>query len=307
MRFHQILLALAAALSLLGSLQAADKPNVLFIAVDDLRPELGCYGNKIVKTPNMDRLAARGIVFNRAYVRQAVCSPSRRSLLTGRRPDATKVWDLETHFRVALPDTITLPQHFKANGYHCSALSKIYHSGFEDGRSWNEPHWYPRGKSVDIDQVDWTKQIVTKHGVSVEEYSTTSAADGVKSAKRSNGKNARKGPAFEVSPKSDDELPDGATVAEAVNPPTAPSYGRRRSSRFRRIIHQVLAARPPVFADLTQGTKFLDFIREETRSSRHLTNVLPSEFRLAAQMRAILDVIWCCFGYPHTLHTARSS
>ena len=194
----------------------AQRPNVLFIAVDDLRPELGCYGNKIVKTPNIDRLAARGMVFNRAYVQQAVCSPSRTSLLTGRRPDATKVWDLETHFRVALPDTITLPQHFKANGYHCSALSKVYHKGFEDGRSWNEPHWYPQGKAVDTDPVDWTKQIVTKHGVSVEEYSKAAVADGDKSAKRSNGKDAKKGPAFEVSPKTDDELPDGATAAEAV-------------------------------------------------------------------------------------------
>ena len=104
----------------------AAPPNVLFIAVDDLRPEMGCYGNKVVKTPNLDRLAARGMVFNRAYCQQAVCSPSRSSLLTGRRPDATKVWDLETHFRVALPNTITLPQHFKANGYHCAGLSKIY-------------------------------------------------------------------------------------------------------------------------------------------------------------------------------------
>src|SRR3954452_7340054 len=92
------------------AVHAADKPmNVLFIAVDDLRPELGCYGNSIVKTPNIDRLAGRGIVFNHAYCQQAVCSPSRSSLLTGRRPDATKVWDLETHFRVALPDVVTLP------------------------------------------------------------------------------------------------------------------------------------------------------------------------------------------------------
>ena len=104
----------------------------------------------------------------------------------------------------------------KANGYHCSALSKVYHKGFEDGRSWNEPHWYPQGKAVDTDQVDWAKQIVTKHGVSVEEYSKAAAADGDKSAKRPNGKNAKTGPAFEVSPKSDDELPDGATAAEAV-------------------------------------------------------------------------------------------
>ena len=135
------ILTFAASLLSITTLFAADRPNVLFIAVDDLRPELGCYGNTIVKTPNIDRIAARGIVFNKAYCQQAVCSPSRTSLMTGLRPDATKVWDLNTHFRVEQPDCVTLPQYFKSNGYHCSALSKIYHNGFEDGRSWSEPHW----------------------------------------------------------------------------------------------------------------------------------------------------------------------
>ncbi len=195
-----------------ASALAAQKPNVLFIAVDDLRPELGCYGNKIVKTPNIDRIAARGLVFNKAYVAQAVCSPSRTAIMTGLRPDVTKVWDLVTHFRVAQPDCVTLPQHFKANGYHTAALSKIYHSGFEDGRSWNEPHWYPKGRAVDTDPVDWTKQIVTKHDVNTEEFSAP-LKDG---PERKNGKGAKKGPAFEVSPKPDDQLPDGATAAEAV-------------------------------------------------------------------------------------------
>src|SRR3954447_7744948 len=90
----------------------AAQPNVLFIAVDDLRPELGCYGNSIVKTPNIDRIARAGMVFNRAYCQQAVCSPSRTSLLTGTRPDTAKVWDLQTHFRKALPEIVTLPQLF---------------------------------------------------------------------------------------------------------------------------------------------------------------------------------------------------
>ncbi len=194
-------------------------PNVLFIAVDDMRPELGCYGNKIIKSPNIDRLAARGTVFNHAYCAQAVCSPSRTAIMTGLRPDTTKVWDLNTHFRVAQPDAITLPQHFKANGYWCSALSKIYHHGFEDGRSWNEPHWYPKGHSVDTDPVDWTKKIITRHDVNAQEYSAKSQpdpADNDKPGKRANGKSAKGGPAFEVSPKQDDELPDGATAAEAV-------------------------------------------------------------------------------------------
>lgn len=193
-------------------LSAAERPNILFIAVDDLRPELGCYGNMIVKSPNIDRIAARGIVFNHAYVQQAVCSPSRTSLMTGLRPDVTKVWDLETHFRVAQPECVTLPQYFKANGYHCAALSKIYHKGFEDGRSWSEPHWYPTGKAVDTDLVDYTKQATTKHDVNVSEY----AVELNGGPARKNGKAAKKGPAFEVSPKDDDQLPDGATAAEAV-------------------------------------------------------------------------------------------
>lgn len=92
----------------LVSLHAADapkpaKPNILFLVSDDLRPELGCYGNTIIKTPNIDRMAQRGMVFNRAYCQQAVCSPSRSSVMTGMRPDTTKVWDLNTHFRKALP------------------------------------------------------------------------------------------------------------------------------------------------------------------------------------------------------------
>jgi iduronate 2-sulfatase len=193
---------------------AADqrRPNVLFIAVDDLRPELGCYGNRVVKSPHMDRLAARGVVFDRAYCAQAVCSPSRTAMMTGLRPDSTKVWDLNTHFRAAAPDCVTLPQYFKSQGWKCAALGKIYHNGFEDGRSWSEPHWYPRGNAVDTDPLDWTKRIVTKHAVSVTEYANPMA----EGPARKNGKAPKQGPAFEVSPKVDDELPDGAVAAEAV-------------------------------------------------------------------------------------------
>lgn len=195
----------------------AKRLNVLFIAVDDLRPELGCYGNAVVKTPNIDRLAARGVLFEHAYCQQAVCSPTRSSLMTSRRPDATRVWDLETHFRVALPDAITLPQHFKANGYYCSALSKIYHHGFEDGRSWNEPHWYPSGQTIDTDPVDWTKRIVKNVGAGVREYSAAAMPkDNDKPLAGARAGQRPRGDAFEVSPKSDDELPDGYTAAEAV-------------------------------------------------------------------------------------------
>jgi arylsulfatase A-like enzyme len=128
------------ALGLIGStVSAADRPNVLFIAVDDLRPALGCAGDPVAKTPHIDKLAARGTVFTRAYCQQAVCSPSRSSLLAGRRPDTTKVYDLVTHFRTALPDVVTLPQHFMNNGYHVRGIGKIYHGGYDDPPSWSVP------------------------------------------------------------------------------------------------------------------------------------------------------------------------
>jgi arylsulfatase A-like enzyme len=124
------------ALSMLSA-HAAEPMNVLFLVSDDLRPELGCYGNTVIKSPNMDRLAQRGMVFSRAYCQQAVCSPSRSSVLTGMRPDTTKVWDLNTHFRKALPDVVTLPQLFKNHGYTTKGLGKIYHGEFVDPASWS--------------------------------------------------------------------------------------------------------------------------------------------------------------------------
>ncbi len=119
------------------------KPNILFIAVDDLRLELGCYGVKEIKSPNLDRLAATGVAFNRAYCQQAVCNPSRVSLMTGLRPDSTKVWDLVTEMRTVIPDVVTLPQHFRQHGYRAVAYGKIYHNIFPDAASWDEPTHNP--------------------------------------------------------------------------------------------------------------------------------------------------------------------
>src|SRR6056297_722987 len=106
--------------------EEAKRSNVLFIAIDDLRPTLGCYGDPVAATPNIDRLANRGTLFHRAYCQQAVCSPSRLSLMTGRRPDTIRVWDLRAHFREAIPDVVTLPQHFKNHGYHTQSLGKPF-------------------------------------------------------------------------------------------------------------------------------------------------------------------------------------
>ena len=124
---------------------AISASNVLFIAIDDLRPALGCYGDRTAVSPNIDALAKRGTTFTRAYCQMAVCSPSRLSLLTGRRPDTIEVWDLKTHFRKAKPKIVTLPQHFKNNGYHTRSIGKIFHGSgkpSKDPVSWSKEPLY---------------------------------------------------------------------------------------------------------------------------------------------------------------------
>lgn len=126
------------------SVSAADRPNILFIAADDLRPELGCYGSDIAITPHLDALAAEGLLFNRAYCQQAICSPSRASLMTGARPDTIGVVENYAYFREEQPDIVTLPQHFWANGYETVHTGKIYHSAKygDPVKSWSrEPAW----------------------------------------------------------------------------------------------------------------------------------------------------------------------
>lgn len=117
------------------------KPNVVFICVDDLRPDMGCYGDTRALTPHMDKLAQRGVVFNNAYCQQAVCNPSRASVMTGLRPDQIGVTNLESHFRNRLPDIETLPQAFKRSGYQSIGIGKIFHGqkNTQDDVSWSKP------------------------------------------------------------------------------------------------------------------------------------------------------------------------
>ena len=122
-------LFLFVALTAVPAAHAAEPPNVLFIVSDDLNCDLGCYGDKVVKSPNIDRLAASGVRFDRAYVQYTVCNPSRASFLTGLRPTTTKVMDNATHFRKTLPDAVTLPELFSKNGYEAIGLGKVFHRG----------------------------------------------------------------------------------------------------------------------------------------------------------------------------------
>jgi uncharacterized sulfatase len=128
------------------AVQDAVQPNVLFIAVDDLASSLGCYGDVLAQTPHIDRLAASGVRFDRAYNQLPLCNPTRASVMTGMRPDQIKVYDLDRHFRDEMPNAVTLSQAFQKAGYFAARVGKIYHynvpasigtDGFDDPPSWN--------------------------------------------------------------------------------------------------------------------------------------------------------------------------
>lgn len=230
---------------------AADRLNVLFIAVDDLRPEFGAYGKAYIHAPNLDRLARRGVTFRRAYCQQAVCSPSRSSLLTGTRPDTTKVWDLQTHFRKALPDVVTLPQHFKQHGYFVQGMGKLFHGGFDDPPSWSVPwsspkvghgvYALPENQAIVKAKIEASKKAPTPAKANVRNYGPPFEAadvpdstfhDGALAdmAVRALGECARKGQPFWlgvgfirphlpfVAPKKYWDLYDPATIQLATNP-----------------------------------------------------------------------------------------
>jgi len=175
--------------------------NVLFIAVDDLRPELGCYGHPVVKSPNVDRLARAGTLFGRAYCQQAVCNPSRASLMTGLRPDTLQVYDLPTHFRDRKPDAVTIAQHFQAHGYYTEGIGKIFHTGHgnrDDKFSWSVMRNHPRAP---------------RFGPEGQRILAQQQAEVKKSGK---GGGRAAGPPWEAPDVDDDALSDGSIAAGAI-------------------------------------------------------------------------------------------
>lgn len=138
MRLSACLLAILLLAATSTRVAGADRPNVLFLMSDDLRPELGCYGHAQVKTPHIDALAAAGVRFERAYVQFPLCNPSRSSMLTGRYPTTTGVLDNRAWFGGLHPEFVSLPRHFKDNGYVTLRSGKIFHGGIDDTDAWTE-------------------------------------------------------------------------------------------------------------------------------------------------------------------------
>jgi len=196
------------------------RPNILFIAVDDLRPELGCYGRDYIKSPDIDRLAKAGMLFNRAYCQQAVCSPSRSSLLTGTRPDTAKVWDLNTHFRAALPNVVTLGQHFKQHGYFVQGMGKIYHGGFDDPPTWSVPWQTPRATPYALPENLALNQRRYEGEPDDALKPTSRKKAGQAPLKRGDTSSSRRdsrGPAFESAEVPDNTFQDGKVAELAVS------------------------------------------------------------------------------------------
>ena len=142
MKVKNLVLCFSALISSLISVAQSDtlKPNILFIAIDDLKPTIGSFGDTFAKTPIMDNLSKEATIFLNNHTQQAVCGPSRASLMTGKRPDYTKVRDLKTKMRDINPDILTIPEHFKINGYETLGVGKIFDPRCVDDKR-DSPSW----------------------------------------------------------------------------------------------------------------------------------------------------------------------
>lgn len=179
----------------LANSQEVARPNVLLLPVDDLRPAIAACGDSLAITPNLDRLVRSGITFANAYCQQAVCHPSRTSLLTGVRPDTSGIYDLVTPVRAKLPDVITLPQMFRQAGYQVYGRGKIFHGKLDDPASWDSPPSEGASLKGRLYALPENRQQDTP----VEE-----------------GKPRQRGPAFECADVPDNAYPDGILADEAV-------------------------------------------------------------------------------------------
>lgn len=198
---------LLAALLLCGSASASERPNVLLILVDDLKPALGCYGDSVAKTPNIDALAARGMRFDLAYCNQAVCAPSRFTLMLGSHSTSTGLYGLGSPLRQIIPDAVTLPQHFASRGgYRTESLGKVFHIGHGnhgDPDSFDVPHFHDK-------VIEYLDPASTDGGQLTREEAFFS------NQKLGEIKSLPRGAAFESPDATDEQYADGRVAAEAI-------------------------------------------------------------------------------------------
>ncbi|MFT5465531.1 MAG: iduronate 2-sulfatase [Verrucomicrobiales bacterium] len=191
---------------LVGLISATEKPNVLLILVDDLKPALGCYGETVAKSPNIDALASRGMRFDLAYCNQAVCAPSRFTLMLGSHSTSTGLYGLGSQLRQILPDAVTMPQHFEKHGYRTESLGKIFHIGHGnngDPDSFSVPHF----KDKVIEYLD--PESTDGGQLTLEEALFTNQKLGqIRSLPR--------GAAFESPEAEDSDYADGRVAAETI-------------------------------------------------------------------------------------------
>jgi arylsulfatase A-like enzyme len=185
-----IILASGCGEQLLSTTAGKKKPNILFIAVDDLRPEIASYGRKHMKTPNLDRLASEGVVFARNYCNVPTCGASRASLLSGMRPKEGRFFNFKTYLQEEVPDAITLPEHFRNNGYYTVSNGKVFHHQDDCPESWSEPDWRPDKK---------------KGGYLLKE-----------SIARLEKNKKGRGPAYECADVGDFDYPDGKMIQKSI-------------------------------------------------------------------------------------------
>ncbi len=186
---------------------AAGSPNVLLILVDDLKPALGCYGDALAKTPCIDALAERGMRFDLAYCNQAVCAPSRFTLMLGAHSTSTGLYHLGSQLRELIPEAVTMPQHFAKHGYQTESLGKVFHIGHGnqgDPASFLRPHFHEK-------VIEYVDPKSTEGGKLTREeaYFTNQKLGQIGALPR--------GAAFESPDVPDEAYADGRVAAEAVS------------------------------------------------------------------------------------------
>jgi len=210
-----------ATIPILAQKNQSEKTNILFIAIDDLKPILGCYGDKIIKTPNIDRIAKNGTVFLTNYCQQAVSGPTRASIMTGMRPDFTKVWDLKTKMRDVNPDIVSLPQYLITQGYSTQGIGKIYDPRCVDKKldapSWSVPFYSKEDQYFNpkygVPALGNYQQKETKE--LAEKYINEGLAKGMSKSEANNYASTKIRPTTECIEIEDNAYSDGANAEQA--------------------------------------------------------------------------------------------